>query len=82
MEIKEKVKGFILENIAIGHNGDLSGEISLLENGIIDSTSILELITFLEDEFGISIEDEEIIPENLDSLNNIEKFVQSKIQQS
>ena len=52
---------------------------SFLESGVIDSTGILELIAFLEEEYGISIDDDEIIPENLDSLKNLSVFLQRNI---
>ncbi|MCK5076381.1 MAG: acyl carrier protein [Calditrichia bacterium] len=76
--IKNQVKEFITENFFVDQVDNLSNSDSLLENGIIDSTGILELVTYLEENFEISIEDDELIPENLDSLNNIEKFVKSK----
>lgn len=51
---------------------------SFLEKGIVDSTGILELITFIEEKYEISIKDEEMLPENLDSLDNVSKFVEFK----
>lgn len=48
---------------------------SLLDSGIIDSTGVLELIAFVEDKFGISVADDEMIPENLDSIENLAKFI-------
>jgi len=50
-----------------------------LEEGIIDSTGILELVTFLEEEYSITVEDEELVPENLDSINNVTAFLERKI---
>ncbi len=49
-----------------------------MEKGIIDSTGILEVITFIEEDFGIKVKDEEMIPENLDSINNLAAFIQRK----
>lgn len=72
---KEKIKDFIIDNFLFGEAGDLSDDTSFLEEGIIDSTGVLELIEFLEEEFDIMIDDEDMIPENLDSLNNLEKFI-------
>ena len=57
---------------------DFSDEDSFLENGIIDSTGVLELILFLEESYGIKVEDSEVTPENLDSFIAIQKFVQQK----
>ena len=51
---------------------------SFLNEGIIDSTGILELIMFLEETFDVKIEDQELMPENLDSLNNIQRFIVAK----
>jgi acyl carrier protein len=78
MEIKEKVKTFIRESFLFDSTAQLEDGDSLLEKGIIDSTGVLELVLYLEEEFGIKIEDEEIIPENLDSVANIEKLLQGK----
>jgi len=56
----------------------LSNNDSFLNKGILDSTGILELIYFLEDEFGIKVEDDEMIPENLDSIVNLVAFINQK----
>jgi acyl carrier protein len=78
METKEKIKTFIRESFLFDSTAKLEDSESLLEKGIIDSTGVLELVLYLEEEFGIKIEDEEIIPENLDSVANIEKLLQGK----
>ena len=74
----ETVHEFIVENFLFGDGEQLTNEISFLDSGIIDSTGILELITFLEETYSITIEDDELIPENLDSLNNVVKFIGQK----
>jgi acyl carrier protein len=71
----DKIRDFIVENFLFGEDNELKNDTSFLEEGIIDSTGVLELIEFLEEEFNIEIADEEMIPENLDSLNNLEKFM-------
>lgn len=71
----DKIRDFIIENFLFGEGHELKNDTSFLEEGIIDSTGVLELIEFLEEEFNIEIADEEMIPENLDSLNNLEKFM-------
>jgi acyl carrier protein len=76
---KEKIKTFIVENFLFGSQDGLKDETSFLEEGIIDSTGILELVTFIEEEFSITIEDEELVPENLDSINNVTTFLERKI---
>jgi acyl carrier protein len=58
----------------------LSDEDSLLENGIIDSTGVLELVAFVEEKFQISVEDEELVPENFDSIRKIASFIQRKLK--
>ncbi len=78
-EKKETIKTFIIENFLFGSEDGLKDETSFLEEGIIDSTGILELVTFLEEEFSIAIEDEELVPENLDSINNVTAFLERKI---
>ncbi|MCP4372534.1 MAG: acyl carrier protein, partial [Deltaproteobacteria bacterium] len=70
---------FIVENFLFGSEDGLKDETSFLEEGIIDSTGILELVTFLEEEFSITVEDEELVPENLDSINNVTAFLERKI---
>ena len=72
---KEKIRKFMIENFLFGEDTDLKDDTSFLEEGIIDSTGVLELIEFLEEEFNIQIDDEDLIPENLDSLNNLEQFI-------
>jgi acyl carrier protein len=77
MEIKKQVKDFFSENF-MTEMDSVSDTDSFLENGIIDSTGVLELVLFLEEKYQIKVEDDEIIPENLDSLENIAAYVISK----
>ena len=77
-EIKTTIKQFIIDNFLFGDDSGLEDNTSFLEEGIIDSTGMLELITFLEEEFAIQLDDEELIPENLDSINNLEAFLAKK----
>jgi len=79
-DYKSKIKGFIVENFLFGNDEGLDHDTSFLEEGIIDSTGVLELITFLEEAFSIAVEDDELTPENLDSINNIANFVDKKKQ--
>jgi len=79
MSIKEKLRNYILENyLFTDDQSALQNDDSFLEKGIIDSTGILEVIYFIEDEFAIKVEDDDMIPENLDSINNIVTFVNNK----
>ena len=81
-EAKEKVRAFIVENFMFGNDEGLSDETSFLEEGIIDSTGVLELVDFLEEEFNISVDDEELIPENLDSIKNLSGYLERKVKQA
>ncbi len=77
-DVKSKIREFIIENFLFSDDIAFENNASFLEEGIIDSTGILELIDFLEEEFNISVEDEEMIPENLDSLDNIAAYLNKK----
>ncbi len=78
-DITKGIRTFLEENYLLSSDGgSLDENTSLLDEGIIDSTGVLELITFLEDEFGITVEDDEILPENLDSLSKISTYVERK----
>jgi acyl carrier protein len=77
--IKGKIKEFVRNNFLIGaENKSLGDDDSFLEQGIIDSTGILELVEYAQDTFEIKIEDEELLPDNLDSLSKLAKFIISK----
>ena len=78
--IDEILRTFIEKNILFSSNGfPYSDETSFLDNGIVDSTSVLELVAFIEEEFGISVKDSEVIPENFDSIACLSKFVRCKV---
>lgn len=79
-EIRLKVRGFIVENFLFGNEEGVKDETLFLDEGIIDSTGILELVSFLEEEFSISVEDEELVPENLGSINNVVAYLEKKIR--
>jgi len=78
-ETRDKIRAFIMENFLFGNDQGLNDDISFLDEGIIDSTGILELVSFLEEEFSISVEDEEILPENLDSIKNVTAYLEKKM---
>lgn len=77
-EIKDKVRAFVIENFLFEEDENLKEDTSFLENGIIDSTGILELVTFLEETYEFAVEDDELIPENLDSIANMENYIKKK----
>jgi len=74
----EKVRQFIVDTFLFGDGDELKSDTSFLESGIIDSTGILEVISFLEREFSVTVDDTELLPENLDSLENIGRFLEKK----
>lgn len=79
MSIEEKLRGYILDNFLFTDDqSELSSGDSFMEKGIIDSSGILEVIYFLEEEFNVQVADDEMIPENLDSVNNLVTFVEKK----
>jgi acyl carrier protein len=79
MEIQKTLTDFIITNFLFGNSEKKPGdEESLIENGIIDSTGILELIQFLESTFEMHIEDKDILPSNLGSIANLTRFVTEK----
>ena len=77
--MKEQVRKFVVENFLFGEDGNLKEDTSFLEEGIIDSTGILELVSFLEEEFSITVEDEDLVPENLDCINNVVTYLEKKL---
>jgi len=78
-DIKTTIKSYIVENFLFGDTDTvIDDDDSFMESGILDSTGILELITFIEGKYDIKLDDDEILPENLDSLNNLEEFIKKK----
>ena len=74
-----EVRSFVVENFLFGDQSHLSEQTSFIESGVVDSTGILELIAFLEKTYAITIEDEEIVPENLDNCRNVARFLERKV---
>ena len=73
------VRSFIGSNFYLSDKfKQLDPDLSLMDTGIVDSTGILEVIEFLEEKFEITIENSEIIPQNLDTISNIDKFIRRK----
>ena len=77
--VEEQIITFIRDNFMTGRtNVHLESDTSLIESGIIDSTGVLELVMFLEETYNISVEDEELVPENLDTVANLMAFLKNK----
>ena len=80
IDIKETIREFIANNFLKREESKTFGDDdSFLENAMIDSTGIVELVVFIEETFGFRVEDEEIIPANLDSVNKLVVYVRSKL---
>jgi acyl carrier protein len=79
MSIKRQIREYIAENVLLGDGDALEENVSFQESGILDSTGFLGLITFVEGKFGIEILDEELDPENLETLCKISSFVEKKV---
>ncbi len=81
MGIKEKLRNFIIEKFMFGSkDASLDDDDSFRDEGIIDSTGVLEAVVFIEDEFGFEVSDDELVPENFDSLNKLLSYVNCKVQ--
>lgn len=79
--IAREIKEFVVTNFLFGQEGEGFGDDqSFLESGIIDSTGLLELVAFVEQRYGVAIADRELLPENLDSLGNVSRFVARKLE--
>jgi acyl carrier protein len=77
--VVSEIRAFIVANFLFGQEGKgFTEDESFLETGIIDSTGLLELVAFVEQQYGISIADRELLPENLDSLKNLSRFIVRK----
>jgi acyl carrier protein len=78
-DVLNEVVAFIKENFIMGRSdARIDQDESLIESGIMDSTGVLELVEYLEATYGIQIQDEELIPENLETINNIVNFLKTK----
>ena len=79
MSVTAEVRDFIASELSVGRDtGTLTQDEDLLAKGIIDSHGVMELVQFLQDRYGVSIGDEDLVPENFQSLVRIEEFVERK----
>lgn len=77
--IETEVRQYVSDKLLFGRTEvELKGDTSFLESGIIDSTGVLELVSFLEEQFKVKVDDEDLIPANLDSVDAIIRFVENK----
>jgi acyl carrier protein len=75
-----EVRAFIVENFLYGQDDNFSENDSFLEKGIIDSTGVLELVSFVEEKFGIDVQDQELVPDNFDSLGKLSAYISRKTE--
>lgn len=78
MNHHSQVRQFVVNNFLFGEDAPLTDDQSFLETGIVDSTGMLELIMFVETTYQIKIEPEEMVPDNLDSINRVAQFIAKK----
>jgi len=78
MELQQQIRDFVTTNFYVADPKSLEDRTSLLDHGIIDSTGVLEVILFIETTFGVTVEDGEMLPENLDSIERIANYVGRK----
>lgn len=80
MEMEMLIRGFIVENFLFGDkDAPLGDEDSFLQKGLIDSTGILEVVSFIEEKFGVKVDDDDLLPENLDSIRRLADFIGRKL---
>lgn len=79
MTVEEQIRQYIADNFLFSDDGyQLSDDASFLEEGIVDSTGVLELVMFVEEIFNVTVEDEEIVPENFDSVSRLATYIRRK----
>jgi acyl carrier protein len=80
MNRKSEIRNFVVTTFLLGDAGQLGDSTSFLEAGIVDSTGVLELVLFLEQRFDIKVDQDEMLPQNLDSIDNIDRFLDTKLK--
>lgn len=78
MSLQKDIRSFIVDNFLFGDAGELNDDSSFIKEGIVDSTGILQLVAFIQEQYLVAVEDEELIPENLDSVSKVAAFVEEK----
>ena len=78
-QYERELRQYVIDNFLFGQGGsELKNDDSFMERGIVDSTGVLELVAFLEEQFQVKVEDEDLIPANLDSINNLLLYLKKK----
>ena len=79
MEINVQIRDFIAKNLLFSDNGfQYDDDDSFLQEGIVDSVGVMDLVSFVEDNFNVEVDDQEIVPDNFDSINKLAQYVRSK----
>ena len=78
MQYSELIRNYIIDNFLFGDEDGLRDDTSFTENDLLESTGIMELVAYIEDNFKITVEDEELVPENLDSIKKVAEFIERK----
>ncbi len=81
-QVRRELRDFVVTNYMFGQATELNDNESFMEAGLIDSTGLLELVSFVEEKYGFNVEDQELVPENLDSLAALAKYVGRKLNNS
>jgi len=76
--VLQEIRTFIVENFLLGNDSGFDNAESLLESGVIDSTGIMHVVAFLEERFGIAVDDEDMVADNLESVARISSYVERK----
>lgn len=79
MDVKDRIRDFILETVLAGSRSNgIADDASFMDNGIMDSTGILELVAFIQDEWEIEVRDNELVPDNFDSIAKLSSYISRK----
>ncbi len=79
-DLKGQIRSFIVDNFLFGDDDGLDDQVSFLDSGIVDSMGILEIVNFISEEFQVMVADDELLPENLDSIDNIANYLENRLQ--
>jgi acyl carrier protein len=79
MSFKMAIRNFIVDSFLFGEDEGLSDDTSFLKQGIIDSTGVMQLVSFIQDQYNLTVDDEDLTPENLDSIRKVSAFIERKI---
>jgi acyl carrier protein len=80
MEIEAQIRKYVAQNLLFSDNGfEYDNDDSFLQEGIVDSVGVLELVLFVEETFGLTVDDQEITPDNFDSVNKLANYIRSKM---